>query len=130
MLVEYPKVAESLIQTAEVRKEKNLQSLQELADILEVVEIRKDSTYEDLAGRASLTPELNLDPRVSNDAPEDNELKSKLIIEDMQTECKRLQTAVVDIQQTASKILQCLSTPDHPPKGFKLPPLQAPRPQS
>ena len=115
--MEYPKVAESLVATAEARKTRNLQALQELADLLEVVEIRKESTYEDLAGKASLTQEAVNETKAESEQAEEG-LRSKLIIEDMQSECRRLQGAVADVQRTAGKILECLQ--DRP---RRLPPL-------
>jgi len=118
VLVEYPKVAESLVNTAEARKTRNLQALQELADLMEVVEIRKESTYEDLAGKVSLTQEAVNETKAGSEAPEEEGLRSKLIIEDMQSECRRLQGAVTDVQRTAKKILECLQ--DRP---RRLPPL-------
>lgn len=117
VLVEYPKVAEALVTTSESRKARNLQALQELADLLEVVEIRKESTYEDLAGKTSLTQGAVNETIVGTEEQEEG-LRSKLIIEDMQSECRRLQGAVADVQRTASKILDCLQ--DRP---RRLPPL-------
>ena len=108
VLVEYPKVAESLLATAEARKLRNLQALQELADLLEVVEIRKESTYEDLAGKTSLTQEPVYEAKADSETQEDEGVRSKLIIEDMQGECRKLQGAVADVQRTATKILECL----------------------
>lgn len=110
-------MAESLVNTCEARKARNLQALQELADLLEVVEIRKESTYEDLAGKASLTQGAVNETTVGVEEQEEG-LQSKLIIEDMQSECRRLQGAVADVQRTASKILDCLQ--DRP---RRLPPL-------
>ena len=54
MMGEFPTVAQKVRETAIVRHRKNGESLKEVLDVLEAVEIRRSTTLEDLAGKAKV----------------------------------------------------------------------------
>lgn len=62
MIKDFPEIAEKVRMTAEERNENNEMCLKEVLDVLEAVEIRHSTTFEDLAGQKRLELQENLTP--------------------------------------------------------------------
>lgn len=113
MLVEYPRVAVELKHVADERKKRNNAAKQEIIDLLETVELKKESTFSSLAGqqkiekkldrKRSITPsafdntEKGLSPSLSNEG--DSEYMS------MRLQMKSLEEKLEGLDTKLSKII-------------------------